>query len=210
MLSTSAWPNNSRRRTRAGRLLTCISPRRCTHSMAVPSARTIFGSPLRLGVTSLSRRREIPAIRRLRDRSSAITSCTPRERAPSHSVRNLRGLLRPADLAPRRPPRFQFQAPPQRPAKGGTVKGRREGGRPPELSAHQCRPAQRALTTPYGRVPLAGRTIRDYKRRIHAARSRDTHRAGHAKRGPTPPTPAPIDPKRTPIHPQVTRSPEEA
>jgi hypothetical protein len=29
--------------------------------------------------------------------------------------------------------------------------------------------AQRALTTPYGRVPLAGRTIRDYKHGIHAA-----------------------------------------
>src|ERR1035438_6086797 len=51
--------------------------------------------------------------------------------------------------------------------------------------------ALRALTTPYGRVPLAGRTIRDYTRGVHAARSRYTHRAGHAKRGPPPPTPGP-------------------
>ena len=83
-----------------------------------PCLSNIYGSPLRLGVTSLSRRREIPAIRPLRDRSSAIASCTPRERAPSHSVRNFRGLLRPADPLHVDGPRFQLQAPPQRPAKG--------------------------------------------------------------------------------------------
>src|ERR1035438_3289673 len=105
----------------------------------------LSGSPLRLGVTSLSRRREIPAIRALRDRSAAITSCTPHERAPSHSLRNLRGLLRPADLAPRRRPAFQLQAPPQSPAKGGAVKG-----------------AEKVVDPPRSRRVNAGRTASAY------------------------------------------------
>ncbi len=52
--------------------------------------------------------------------------------------------------APRRRPAFSAPSATATPSKRQAVKGRREGGRPPEVSARQCRAAQRALTTPYG------------------------------------------------------------
>jgi len=110
------------------------------------------GSPLRLGVTSQSRRRQIPAISQLPDRSSAITSCTPRERAPSHSVRNLRGLLRPADLAPRRRPAFSAPSATATPIKRRGREGAQRRWSTPRGLGASMPAAQRALTTPYGRV----------------------------------------------------------
>jgi hypothetical protein len=106
-----------------------------------------LGSPLRLGVTSPSRRCEIPAIRRLRDRNGAIRSCAlPKRLHPRYA--QLPTTAATADLASRQRPAFSSKRH-RNAQERRAVKGRREGwsilgclgaSRPPRKAERLPRP----------------------------------------------------------------------